>query len=1226
MQQRNPPIWSDESPFHTEDDTSFLNGTAQEILVPELQKEPQTSPNQARMTTAKHGIPSPFSSTETFSGTLLKGGQVTHAQSANATELEKVNSVATPAQSDCNPSLLAPDTVALLHSISGVIQATSTLMNEIETLKNTPYDPSSVISSQELIRRLMSRKRSLSGSLRPSPHLHSLALSSSQVYHNSDDDRGAEPVARDPARRSFRQRNKINYNVLDSYQSILNSAEDRIFEEDATVGIRDSKTLLPPFSSINMNIRTPDHLRQRLISNRDRAALASDVRKLFRPPVRRRTPGTDSVAQVKRGSIEFSRPYLRKNELASVLGIRTAANLAAPWDGATCHVDFTRGETESVFTTLRRLAPTLPEGGSDCIADILEGLDTAHIHQLSWDISTNGTLTTRSRDSIENFLFDLKCGAGTNKSARLYRLHLKSGSKQDTTLSTRLRQRELNMSHNESIFEAIESTLGPVATFTGTSGDVTCVAWHPNGNMFAVGSAALTDENSMQYNDSHNLLLGDFSARTLREFPNHAIERPWVEQGPNAMSSMRQSQDPLVFTTISHVQFTPDGNFFFSAGYDKCARMWHIPNSHSMHGARCIRNFKLLNKVDVLAVNSTGLWATGSSMTLDGSVRVLRYGIDVLQGGDDAAFRKCAFTSPRAKAASRISDSTPSVGPTCLKWGHTTYGQDRYLLGGFSHPLSSMQPAGEVCVWDVDAEKTTIAISLRNVFDLAWCPSTYGRLAVGCTIQGGAQRGMKSAVRIYDSRRLGSGDMEINQASKMELECPAKDINDILFCPSDPYLMSAACTDGTVYMWDMRNPDNLLQRFAHGDPLHQLYDDDLREDVDTGVRFLAWSGRSIYSGSSDGIVHAWSPYLAPEDAHIRQVAQLKSGIMAASFSPDFSSLLLGEVSGSVSIFSVTENAAETEPERFILEEATNEKQRLRRKFDKSIKLSRPGATRSRELLETKVIKIRPFGDGAFPRGQACQGREYSGPYDRSCSAPELRKRAEIFQLRFLPPRNPCPIKHEHHLLTEEQEGEDQRGSRTASATRIPWAVRRDRSTKLECLTLSCDGRLAALEDEEGFTDIVECDSCGLAWHVDVLGYSPLQRPHPASLSSAREADQLLKNLSHEIVERVTPSIVRTTPTKALETFRNQANESMALREEARRKDEADSKLVSTKLRAGRKLRELQRFARVGECYQSLWGDEALPVDRFQSFDERGYSDGECDFSELEHSLSTPDTA
>jgi len=493
-------------------------------------------------------------------------------------------------------------------------------------------------------------------------------------------------------------------------------------------------------------------------------------------------------------------------------------------------------------------------------------------------------------------------------------------------------------------------------------------------------------------------------------------------------------------------------------------------------------------------------------------------------------------------------------------------------------------------------------------------------------MHGGAQRGMKSAVRIYDSRRLGCGDMEMNQASKMELECPAKDINDILFSPSDPYLMSAACTDGTSYVWDMRNPDNLLQRFAHGDPLHQLYDDDLREDVDTGVRFLAWSGRSIYSGSSDGIIHAWNPYVAPEDAHIRQVAQLKSGVMAGSFSPDFSSLLLGEVSGNVSVFSVTEGAGEHEPERFILEEAADKKRRLRRKFDKYVDLPQPGATRCHQLLDTKQIEIRPFGDGAFPRGQACQGNKYSGPHDQSRNAPELRKEAEIFQLRFRPPSNPCTIKHEQLLLTEEQEGEDQRGSVPASATRIPWAIRRNQSLELHCLTLSCKGRLAALRDEQGFTDIVECDLCGLAWHVDVLGYSPLRRSNKASLRSARKADQMQNGQSHEIPERTEspPDATMISPSDALEMFRKQAQESVAHREEARKKVKAELKIERKRLRIGRKRRELQRFARVGECYQSLWGDESLPVVHgFESCDERSYSDGECDFSELQHASSAP---
>ena len=58
----------------------------------------------------------------------------------------------------------------------------------------------------------------------------------------------------------------------------------------------------------------------------------------------------------------------------------------------------------------------------------------------------------------------------------------------------------------------------------------------------------------------------------------------------------------------------------------------------------------------------------------------------------------------------------------------------------------------------------------------------------------------------------------------MELECPALDMNDVSFCPSDPTYISAGCTDGSAYVWDTRRSrsDAVLHKLSHDRAINPL--------------------------------------------------------------------------------------------------------------------------------------------------------------------------------------------------------------------------------------------------------------------------------------------------------------------------------------------------------------------------------------------------------------------
>jgi len=322
--------------------------------------------------------------------------------------------------------------------------------------------------------------------------------------------------------------------------------------------------------------------------------------------------------------------------------------------------------------------------------------------------------------------------------------------------------------------------------------------------------------------------------------------------------------------------------------------------------------------------------------------------------------------------------------------------------------------------------------------------------------------------------------MRINSGYTYELECPAFDMNDVLFNPFDDNLVSVGCTDGVTYVWDLRNPDDILHRLSHGEALIELDESYEREKMDTGVRFVSWgqTGRHLFTGSSDGAVSSWNPYLSPEDVHIEDVAQLKSGVMSGAFSPDFSNLLLGEVNGTVSVLSVgSENS-----EDFIFERA-DPGSRTNKKNEVS------GIEEGATLIESGKISLRPFGDLGK---QAVQGRKYhlTGYNDRAADASDLREAAKIMQENFRPSRSPCKLDHHFPLITEEEQGDN-----GASRARIPESVRyAPRSDKpapiLECFR--CQKALQTVEVDAAVEEVL-CHGCDLAWRVDILGFTAKTR-------------------------------------------------------------------------------------------------------------------------------------
>lgn len=536
------------------------------------------------------------------------------------------------------------------------------------------------------------------------------------------------------------------------------------------------------------------------------------------------------------------------------------------------------------------------------------------------------------------------------------------------SLSMIMRQRELGTNFGRSwaptlvvpreLKEHVHDDIGPRRFFMGTSSDVTCVAWAPDGRQFAASSIAISDDRSMQYNKSNNLLLGDFERSTLVELPEHHIQRPVVDEtsNVNGLSSMRQTQDSRLFMTVANVQFSPDSQVLYSAGSDRKARAYRFDKGVDKY--RCIYELEHPARVDLLSVSNHDLLATACHQSTDGSIHV--YNDEML-----------ALSLSPSRNDSQINRS---IYPSALRWG-TTPRLSNFLLAGFSIDSTDDERdfAGETCLWDVASERRLeLYATTRNVFDVAWnpVPTSASHVFAVASTPGSSKvnRRTRSIVQCFAPKQ--------GSASRvLELECPAFDINDVVYCPYDDNLLAVGATDGKVYVWDQRYANNRqmpLHIFEHEESLNVLDHDRDCEIADTGIRFLSWGATStrLYSGSSDGCVKIWNPYMANENAHVKDVATFSSAVMSGSFSPDYRELLIGEDQGRLNLLSAGFNdktVRSMEPFKYSSAPVPG--------TGSAVPESHAAA---KELLDTQQIQLRHMG--ALPKKQAVQGVSYLGPY------------------------------------------------------------------------------------------------------------------------------------------------------------------------------------------------------------------------------------------------------
>ncbi|KAK6001551.1 hypothetical protein QM012_002882 [Aureobasidium pullulans] len=635
-------------------------------------------------------------------------------------------------------------------------------------------------------------------------------------------------------------------------------------------------------------------------------------------------------------------------------------------------------------------------------------------------------------------------------------------------LNSLVRHRELGSTHGREwprkfqagLRDFVYSSMGAQAYMDNASGDVSTIAWSPNGNLFAAGAVAVTDIQSIDYNKPRNLIIGSVATQKVKELPHHTVQR-----------SLPNGRQKELFSTVQMVAFSPDSRYMYSAGIDQHLHKYRVGDTPS--GATLVHRVEHPASVDFLAVSNSGLVATGCASSGSRSINVLAYDNDELV--DSVCFSGTLQTQ-----------KTPSA----LKWG-SAHTHQHYLLAGFSREAEVFyleddhrDKEGEVALWDINTkQRIETDAPNRNVFDLAWNPNPGGNssiFAVASRPVSHVGHGIHSVVRLYSPQQT-------RAHHTMELDCPAWDINDVVYSPHDNNLIAVGSTEGRVYIWDVRftkHGQSPLNTLKHEESLAIMAHEKKRWEADTGIRFLSWGSERnrLYTGSSDGVVACWDPYRSDSDKHVRDVVHLNSAVMSGAFSPDYSHLLVGEDAARLNLLSVGNDGAKFDRRttaKFSVEEAPLEDEPAPILWD------------CQKMLETQALEVKPAG--TMPFKQVVKGPNYNGPYRPDSEAGEARHNAQKFQeklLRSFRRRNKqirklgvqadtCSLDCGFVPLPGEYEAPE-----IWPSQRIPDRIWQWIRSRANIVCFRC-GELASVSSE---ADTIKCRPCGTTWKIGALGY------------------------------------------------------------------------------------------------------------------------------------------
>ncbi|APA05946.1 hypothetical protein SS1G_01649 [Sclerotinia sclerotiorum 1980 UF-70] len=558
----------------------------------------------------------------------------------------------------------------------------------------------------------------------------------------------------------------------------------------------------------------------------------------------------------------------------------------------------------------------------------------AHCEDLSEDL-----VHSRGPESLTAFLNDAAAGE-ISVSART----LMVGPKRPRQFSALLRQREMHgmapvrscggqRSYTREINSVLEDSLQRKVEWTDCCGDIWAISWTSD-DAFVCGATAHSDNHNMQYNKPGNLVVGSVSKESLDAIPDHRVVRPIVnasENAENALDSMRQTQDPWLYTSISAISHSQNSGLTFTASFDRTVKVWRVSPSDTGSSMDILGTWQHEGKVNFVTTSEHhGLVATASDV-YNNAVRVYRLDVSNVS-------RSSFDTYNGEKAAEQAQELRSrdvwAYYPATIQWGKAENVSHLVLVGYSPRSVSNdevdipedKRNSGELCLWNaLDGSRVPIASARnQNVFEVVWHPNKPAFVAATSPC-GVFKSEAKTQIRLFAART--DNDNYTAFYPIRVLDCPAMDINELTIMPNSllQCYVTASCTDGNTYVWDTGAiGDEPIHVLPHGESLDNPYHDLPRELADTGVKFAAWGKTSdrFYTGASDGKVKVWDIQRPRGKALVREMLVASGGIGAGAFSSDFSKLIIGDATGKVHLLTRSEDDPELEDSD--LEESENQ--------------------------------------------------------------------------------------------------------------------------------------------------------------------------------------------------------------------------------------------------------------------------------------------------------------
>ncbi|KFY23476.1 hypothetical protein V493_05842 [Pseudogymnoascus sp. VKM F-4281 (FW-2241)] len=539
----------------------------------------------------------------------------------------------------------------------------------------------------------------------------------------------------------------------------------------------------------------------------------------------------------------------------------------------------------------------------------------------------------RSKDCLNNFLGDfgrdIWNGCMSNRSkfpngaTAVLRVAPKSrefgtGARRNNhaSVSAILRDRELSrrtfgraaISTKARILTSMEDVIVREIEFTGCSGDIATITWLPS-DKFVCGAITHSDESNQQYNKPGNLALGSVQNSALKSVSGHRIIRPIVEKGNNALESMRETQDPYLYCSVTATAFHEGSQKALTGSFDKTVKVWDVNSDGS--GMTLCGTWHHDGVINFVVTSPHHRKIATAANVFSDAIRVYD-----LHEEDISNSPFTSYSGSRAdeQSAQQLRSRQSWVYyPSTLQWGKAP-SVAHLLLAGYS-PRSfdvhdevpkTIEDTGELCLWDTTNETRVLITSARtqNVFEVVWHP-TLPVFVAATSATGEHEDGVRTQLRIFSRTEIGTF------THTKTFDCRAMDINEITMMPNSAMhvYLTASCTDGKTYVWDSSQEEHPIHVLGHGRSIDdQTLDDgdtkdDDQEKVDSGVKFAAWGRTSdrFFTGSSDGVVKAWNVRAPPGEEHVADVITLSGGISAGAFSGDHSQLLIGDATGKLNV-------------------------------------------------------------------------------------------------------------------------------------------------------------------------------------------------------------------------------------------------------------------------------------------------------------------------------------